>query len=100
MDGEVTVLQVGRIWKKMLGATDSRSPGWTNYSDLSPIARQRLTEVLTALARAFDLTATPPLVQAMVDGDDISVIEFSPRVGGGSKHIPCGRRWASACSTM
>ena len=87
MDGEVTVLQVGRIWKKMLGATDSAITRWTNYSDLSPIAWQRLTEVLTALARAFDLTATPLRVQAMVDGDDISVIEFSPRVGGGSKHI-------------
>lgn len=35
------------------------------------------------IANAFDLDNTPLMIQAIVDENDINVIEFAPRIGGG-----------------
>ncbi len=39
--------------------------------------------IATQIARAFELDNTPLMIQAIVDGDEINVIEFGARVGGG-----------------
>ena len=39
--------------------------------------------ILTQIAQAFGLDNTPLFFQGIVQGDEISVIEFAPRVGGG-----------------
>ena len=38
------------------------------------------------IAKAYGLRNSPLLIQLLVNNNDISVIEFSARVGGGSKH--------------
>ena len=58
------------------------------YASLAPSripekAVQKAEEILTMIATAFDLDNTPLFFQGIVDGDEISVIEFAPRVGGG-----------------
>lgn len=58
------------------------------YSSLAP---SRISEhaaikaemILTQIAQAFGLDNTPLFFQGIVQGDEISVIEFAPRVGGG-----------------
>ena len=45
------------------------------YNDFKKIADQ--------IARTFNLDNTPLMVQAIVNGNEIDVIEFAPRVGGG-----------------
>ena len=45
------------------------------YNDFKKIADQ--------IARAFNLDNTPLMIQAIVNGNEIDVIEFAPRVGGG-----------------
>lgn len=50
---------------------------------LTPTAYQNLEEAATKIAECFQLDNTPLHVQAFVNGDDISIIEFAPRVGGG-----------------
>ena len=50
---------------------------------ISPAAKERIHRVTQDIARGFGLQTTPMLVQFMVDGDDVRVIEFAPRVGGG-----------------
>ena len=52
-------------------------------SRISDIAAQKAEQILTQIATAFHLDNTPLFFQGIVDGDDISVIEFAPRVGGG-----------------
>jgi biotin carboxylase len=49
-------------------------------------AESRITAITRDIARAFGLRDTPLLVQLIVDGDDVRVIELAPRVGGGTNH--------------
>lgn len=58
------------------------------YASLAPSritesAADKAEQILTMIAKAFHLDNTPLFFQGIVDGEDISVIEFAPRVGGG-----------------
>ena len=58
------------------------------YATLSParlstVAYAEIEAAATKIAESFELDNTPLHVQAFVHGDDISIIEFAPRVGGG-----------------
>ena len=50
---------------------------------ISAEALSKCEPIATQLARAFHLDNTPLFFQGIVQGDDVSVIEFAPRVGGG-----------------
>lgn len=50
---------------------------------ISPKATLKIEPILTQIATAFHLDNTPLFFQGIVDGDDINIIEFAPRVGGG-----------------
>lgn len=51
--------------------------------NISGAAMDKVCRAATQIANAFDLNNTPLHVQAIIDGDEISIIEFAPRVGGG-----------------
>ncbi len=42
-------------------------------------------EVAQKIAEAFEITNAPLLIQSLIDGDRVNVIEFSARIGGGAK---------------
>lgn len=50
---------------------------------MSDIAYKKIEVACTQIARAFELDNTPLHVQVLIDGDNINIIEFAPRVGGG-----------------
>ncbi len=52
-------------------------------SRISDVAANKAEQILTMIAKAFKLDNTPLFFQGIVTGDNISVIEFAPRVGGG-----------------
>lgn len=52
-------------------------------SRISENAGIKAEKILTLIAQTFHLDNTPLFFQGIVNGDDISVIEFAPRVGGG-----------------
>ena len=52
-------------------------------AQISKKAERRAEEVATMIAHTFGFDNTPLFFQGLVNGDDISVIEFAPRVGGG-----------------
>lgn len=59
------------------------------YASIAPArisarAEKRAEEIASQLAEAFGLDNTPLFFQGIVNGEDIDVIEFAPRVGGGS----------------
>ncbi len=60
-----------------------QSPGSVTPVELSAFARQSLDTIAQKIVHAFSLHNTPLLVQALVDSDEINVIEFAPRIGGG-----------------
>ena len=53
---------------------------------LSAKASATLDEIATKIAKAFEVNNSPLLIQAIVNGDDVRVIEFSARLGGGAKY--------------
>ena len=50
---------------------------------VSDVAMFKVRDAAEQIARAFSLDNTPLHVQALINGDEISIIEFAPRVGGG-----------------
>lgn len=53
---------------------------------LSEIMKNKIQEIAERVCQAFELENAPLLIQAVVNGDEISVIECSARIGGGTKY--------------
>lgn len=52
-------------------------------AQLSAVVKDKLNSICGQIAKAFSLKNTPLFFQVIVCGDDVSVIELSPRMGGG-----------------
>jgi biotin carboxylase len=84
-DGEPHILLLRR--KYVLSGREGEV--LASYASVSPAmvsatAEARIREATRAIVRAFALRTTPLLVQFIVAGDDVHVIELAPRVGGGT----------------
>ena len=44
---------------------------------------ERMESIATNIAKAFKLQNTPMFIQAIVQGEEVYVLEFAPRIGGG-----------------
>ena len=51
--------------------------------NITEMAIEKIRRSAEGIATAFELDNTPLHVQAICDGDNINIIEFAPRVGGG-----------------
>lgn len=56
------------------------------YPVINEAQEAKLEEIASKIAKAFCLNDTPLLVQLILHDDDFYVLEFSARMGGGSKH--------------
>lgn len=79
---------------KYLSATNSfKIPNRKSFTILGsayPIVdenqKEKLIKIANDIAKAFELDNCPLLIQLIANGDEINVIEFSARMGGGSKY--------------
>lgn len=55
----------------------------TTPADISSKAKNKIKEACNSIASSFNLDNTPLHVQVFVNENDINIIEFAPRVGGG-----------------
>jgi biotin carboxylase len=55
-------------------------------AEISLNATNKIELILQQIADTFELVNSPLLVQCIVHGDDVYVLELSGRTGGGSKH--------------
>jgi biotin carboxylase len=69
------IAQGGDLAEQIYGSIWPAEISQKNKKDFKEIAEQ--------IAAVFHLDNTPLLIQAIVDGDRIDVIEFAPRIGGG-----------------
>jgi len=60
-----------------------QSPGSYAPANISEVAKQKLADITKRIADALCLNTTTFLLQAFVKGDDVNIIEYAPRVGGG-----------------
>lgn len=58
----------------------------SEYPAINPLQEAAITRVACQIVEAFGLKDTPLLIQFIVNGSDVNVIEFSARMGGGSKY--------------
>ena len=56
-----------------------------NPADVSDTVMQKIQDAAQKIVQAFSLTNCPMLIQMIQCGDDISVVEFCARTGGGDK---------------
>ena len=47
----------------------------------------RIAEIAQRIADAFEIRNAPMLIQFLIDGENVSVVEFSARTGGGVKYL-------------
>jgi len=55
-------------------------------SYLSENVRGKIKTIIKQIGKAFDINNVPLMVQLIVNNDEVNVVEFSARTGGGSKH--------------
>lgn len=74
--------------KVMLDPITGKMPGYAMVYPSKEVIRleKRIQKVCTDIARAFHLENTPLVVQAKINGDDLSIIELMPRIGGGQSY--------------
>ena len=58
----------------------------SEYPAITEEQKSSIIEIANRIAKAFVLHDTPLLIQFIIKGNDINVIEFSARMGGGSKY--------------
>ena len=49
--------------------------------------KRKIQDTVQKIADAFGLKNCPMIIQLITDGEDVHVLEFSARTGGGTKHI-------------
>ena len=86
VDGVVHILMYSLIKKKVFNDSISIIYQTLIPAPLSDVAKKNMQQILERIADAFHLNNTPLLVQTIVQGDVINVIEFSARIGGGLKY--------------
>lgn len=59
------------------------SIGSISPPELTDYQKKELTRITEQIAKVFKLNNTPLLIQVVVNGESINVVEFAPRIGGG-----------------
>ncbi len=85
-NGKANVLSVCRLDKIANNDKFVIFRGWYNPEEAEPVV-DKIKVTAQQIADAFGLKNTPMLIQAMSDGENIYVLEFSARTGGGVKYI-------------
>ncbi len=86
IDGHAKLLMYGNVRKKKIGQNITLIYQTYIPADISSKALENIQKIADDITRVFKLDNTPILIQTIVNGDDVSVIEFAPRIGGGAKH--------------
>lgn len=86
VSGSVHVLMHSLIKKKSFDDSVSIIYQTLIPAPISELARVKIYDVIKQIVRAFHLDNTPLLIQLIINGDEVNVIEFSARIGGGLKY--------------
>lgn len=82
-NGEAHVLMVKERRKINLQSNTQQIFGCLWPTNLIEENLPVMKKLATDIARVFELDNTPLMIQAIANGDQVNVIEFAPRIGGG-----------------
>lgn len=86
VEGSTAKILMVTTSKKIQENKDSFTILQSEYPPRIPYSETRIHEIVQKIVNAFELHDTPLLVQMITNGDDYNVVEFSARMGGGSKY--------------
>lgn len=58
----------------------------SDYPAVDCLHQKKIVTIASSISKAFALDNTPLLIQLIINKDEINVLEFSARMGGGSKY--------------
>jgi biotin carboxylase len=85
-DGKAEILMLNQVNKKKISNTLYLIFQTFIPPVVSKQAKDTIQSIADRIAKVFSLDNTPLLIQTIINNDDVSVIEFAPRIGGASKH--------------
>lgn len=85
-NGKAHLLMMGQVNKKKVNDNTLLIFQTFIPAQISDQAKEKIQEIADSIARVFEIDNTPLLIQTLVDGDIVNVIEFAARIGGASKH--------------
>lgn len=85
-NGKANVLSVCKLDKIANNDKFVIFRGWYNPIEADAV-KDKIEKTAQQIADAFNLKDTPMLIQMMSDGEDVYVLEFSARTGGGVKYL-------------
>lgn len=86
IDGKSTILMMGQVNKKKIGDSVLLIFQTIIPALISDNVKCKIQNIANQIASSFNLNNTPLLIQTLVNGEDVNVIEFAARIGGASKH--------------
>ncbi len=60
---------------------------WPSFASRNPAISNKVEHIAQQIADVFHIVNSPMLIQLLVNDNDVYVIEFSARTGGGDKHL-------------
>jgi len=84
--GEVYVLMISENLKSKLDENKFTITQNIFTIELYEELKDKVQDIARSIAKAFNLNNVPLLLQLIINENEINVIEFSPRIGGGSKY--------------
>ena len=86
VEGSTAKILMVTTSKKIQENKDSFTILQSEYPPRIPYSETRIYEIVQKIVNIFELHDTPLLVQMIVNNDEYSVVEFSARMGGGTKY--------------
>lgn len=85
-DEGTQILMIGLLGKAFLNESTQVIYQNTVPAQISQKATENIQKLASNIAYTFKIKNSPLLIQAIVTGDEVNVLEFSARLGGGCKH--------------
>jgi phosphoribosylamine-glycine ligase len=83
-DKEVLILMLNKKNKVSIsGDIELQSIGSSIPAEISKKSFNTIKQIANKLVKVFNFDNTPFFIQTIVKGDEVNVIEFAPRIGGG-----------------
>lgn len=85
-EGKSTILMLTQLNKYQINNNTNSIYQSIIPAVISDNATEKIRTYIDIIAAKLNLENTPFLMQVLVNNDEVNIIEFSPRIGGGSKH--------------
>ena len=86
VNGKAQILMMGQVNKKKVNDNTLLIFQTFIPAQISEKAKKAIQTIANDIASVFELDNTPLLIQTLVNGEIVNVIEFAARIGGASKH--------------